>query len=388
MKKITACFIVFITFTLFWAVSAYAVENRDIEVHVNGIALSSDLKPVISSDRVYVPLRTIAETLNYKVDYQDATKTAIISNTDTKIKFSLNDMSATVNGLPVQMPVPAMIINGRIMAPVRFVAESFNCLVNWSDWIGLEEGPRGLVDIYSEYPVNINGQLSISSIFYSMTKPVGDPEGHEITCNYALPQIHGLSGKDYESAFNKSFSDKLEDVKKEVAQGGSDAIDSAKTDGFAYDYSYEGGYTCGAIQNDIVTITLNGYMYSGGAHGMGIQTCYVIDVNKSKTLSLHDVLQPGQASEDAVVSVINALANASPDEYGLFNEENKVSADEVFRTYEGAEKTGNFYFEGGNIVIFFQPYEIGPYAAGFITFKIPAEKISGFIRPEYLKILR
>ena len=39
----------------------------------------------------------------------------------------------------------------------------------------------------------------------------------------------------------------------------------------------------------------------------------------------------------------------------------------------------DFYIDGDNLYIYFPPYEIGPYAAGFITFKIPFSEISGMI---------
>ena len=163
--------------------------------------------------------------------------------------------------------------------------------------------------------------------------------------------------------------------------------DSASS-GYAYDYSYEGGYVCSSIGDSIVTITINGYIYAGGAHGTPIQNTFVMDVNKSKSLTLQDVLIPGTAYETAVVNAINALAAAHPDDYVLYEDANTVTADEVFRNEDGSNRTGNFYFEGGNLVIYFQPYEIGPYSSGFITFKIPADSISDYIQPDYLKILQ
>jgi len=374
-------------FAVFGAISAYAANNGVIEVHLNGVTLPSDLQPVIQSDRVYVPLRTIAEALNYNVDYDDTTRTAVISNQNAKLVISLDSLSATLNGTAVDMPVPAMIINDRIMVPVRFLTESFGCSVNWYDYNGAEEGPRGLVDIYGAIPTTINGQISISSLINNTVTPVGDQDSHTITSNYAIPQIHGLNNADFEAQLNQSFQDDLTAEKQAVTDGGNDAVNSAAS-GYAYDYSYEGGFTCDSIGSDIITITLNGYVFMGGAHGSPIQTSIVIDNNKSKTLSLHDVLLPGQVSEDAIVSVINDMAAANPDDYVLYEDTNTVTADQIFRNEDGTERTNNFYFEGSNLAIFFQPYEIGPYSSGFITFKIPADKIADYIQPEYLQLLR
>jgi len=387
MRKFLDSLAFLLIYVLLGSVPSYAAVNKDIEIHINGVTLSADLIPIIRSDRVYVPLRAIAEALSFAVDYDDNTKTAIISNSDTNIQIPLNSQSAAVNGSAVQMPTPAIIMNNRIMVPVRFIAESLDCLVNWADWSWQDDGPKGLVDIYSKMPTNINKQLSVSSLYYNLTKPAGDPENHEITCNYAVPQLHGLNNKSFESELNKSFQVTLENIKKEVSKSGEEAINSA-ADGYAYSCGYDGTYTCGAIRNGIITLTLEDYIYLGGAHGMPQRSCIMIDVNKSKTLSLADILLPGKASEDAVVNTINDILRINPDDYGLFNPDNKVIADEVFRTDDGKAKLNNFYLENGNLVIFFQPYEIGPYAAGFITFQVPVNKVSEYIQPEYLEIIR
>ena len=39
--------------------------------------------------------------------------------------------------------------------------------------------------------------------------------------------------------------------------------------------------------------------------------------------------------------------------------------------FKGIDEGQNFYIDDNNLYIYFQPYDIGPYAAGFIIFKIP-----------------
>lgn len=40
------------------------VEYRDIKINANGKRINPELEPFIYSDRTFVPLRTIAESLN------------------------------------------------------------------------------------------------------------------------------------------------------------------------------------------------------------------------------------------------------------------------------------------------------------------------------------
>ena len=49
-----------------------------------------------------------------------------------------------------------------------------------------------------------------------------------------------------------------------------------------------------------------------------------------------------------------------------------------------AKEGQNFYFDEDNLYIYFQPYDIGPYAAGFITFKIPLKLISDIIETKII----
>lgn len=54
--------------------------------------------------------------------------------------------------------------------------------------------------------------------------------------------------------------------------------------------------------------------------------------------------------------------------------------DYVFKEdFKGIKFNQDFYIDKDNLYIYFSPYEIGPYSAGFITFKIPFSEIQGMI---------
>lgn len=56
------------------------VEYRDIKINVNGKRINSELEPFIYSDRTFVPLRTVAESLNKEVLWNDASNTIDIND--------------------------------------------------------------------------------------------------------------------------------------------------------------------------------------------------------------------------------------------------------------------------------------------------------------------
>ncbi len=89
-------------------------------------------EPVIVNDRTLVPLRAIFEKMGAEVVWDDATKTVTATREDTTVSLTIGSDQLMVNGEAVTIDVPAQIINDRTMIPVRAIAESFGCEVNWN----------------------------------------------------------------------------------------------------------------------------------------------------------------------------------------------------------------------------------------------------------------
>ena len=49
------------------------------------------------------------------------------------IELPIKSEFAKVNGKDIPLDVPAQILNGRTMVPVRFIAEALGCEVEWLD---------------------------------------------------------------------------------------------------------------------------------------------------------------------------------------------------------------------------------------------------------------
>lgn len=100
-------------------------------VSYNGEKIAFDQIPVIENGRTLVPLRAIFEKLGAEVSWNDATKTVTAVKDGTAITLTIDSTSATKNGEAVTLDVPATIINGRTMVPVRFIADCFGVSVSW-----------------------------------------------------------------------------------------------------------------------------------------------------------------------------------------------------------------------------------------------------------------
>lgn len=101
-----------------------AAANSLIKVIVNGNEIITDQAPIIVSGRTLIPLRSIFEALNASVDYDQATQTVYANKGNTTISLKLGSKIATINNVNVELDVPAQVINGRTLVPVRFVSEA------------------------------------------------------------------------------------------------------------------------------------------------------------------------------------------------------------------------------------------------------------------------
>ena len=109
-----------------------AKPQPNIKVILNDQELQFDTAPTMESGRVLVPLRVIMESLGASVDWDEATNTITATKPGIQVRLIVGGM-AYKNGQQVYLDVPAKIINGRTMVPLRFISESLGCQVNWDD---------------------------------------------------------------------------------------------------------------------------------------------------------------------------------------------------------------------------------------------------------------
>lgn len=103
-----------------------------INLTIDGTPIKTDAPPVVLEGRTLVPLRAIFEALGANVEWDNATKTATAIKAGTEIKLTLNNKTASVNGIAQTLDVPAQSIDGRTMVPARFIADNLGYTVGWN----------------------------------------------------------------------------------------------------------------------------------------------------------------------------------------------------------------------------------------------------------------
>lgn len=109
------------------------LQGDAIPVILNGVELACDQPPLIVDGRTLVPLRAIFEGLGAAVDWDGATRTVTSTLDGTTIVMTVDSAVMYKNGEAVTLDVPAKIVNGRTMVPVRAVGEAFGADVRWDD---------------------------------------------------------------------------------------------------------------------------------------------------------------------------------------------------------------------------------------------------------------
>ncbi len=106
--------------------------QRCPRIVVNGQDVTfPDQRPVIENGRTLVPARGVFEALGAKVSWNGNTSTAKIQTNRKDITITIGQRYIVVNAKRMPIDVPAKIINGRTMIPLRAVAEALECEVGW-----------------------------------------------------------------------------------------------------------------------------------------------------------------------------------------------------------------------------------------------------------------
>ncbi|MCR4419048.1 MAG: phosphate ABC transporter substrate-binding protein PstS family protein [Clostridia bacterium] len=110
---------------------AAAARAADISVRVDGKELVLDSPPVLDQGRVLVPMRAVFEALGATVKWEAATQTVSGQKGNTSVILKVGQKQATVSGKSVALDAPARLVSGRVLVPLRFVAEALGASVSW-----------------------------------------------------------------------------------------------------------------------------------------------------------------------------------------------------------------------------------------------------------------
>ena len=132
MKKLTSLLLALLMLMGMMAVPTMAAAD-EVSVYLFGEKLEFDVPAQIVNGRTLVPVRKIFEELGYKVDWDNDTRTAIAVSEERTIRITENSYTMYVNDEEKTLDVPAQIIGGRTMVPARAISEASGYKVDWDN---------------------------------------------------------------------------------------------------------------------------------------------------------------------------------------------------------------------------------------------------------------
>ncbi|MHB9095183.1 MAG: stalk domain-containing protein [Eubacteriales bacterium] len=162
-------------FLVMLAVPAYA--SQTVKVLIDDEKITFDVNPVIREGRTLVPTRKIVESIGGDVAWNPNNQTVTITKDKTTIILVINSKIAKVNDQDIELEVPAVEINGRVMVPARFIGENLNAEVKWdpSTWTVILNSPKNIDEEafalllkaqeksadYKKFKADFNGNFSV-----------------------------------------------------------------------------------------------------------------------------------------------------------------------------------------------------------------------------------
>lgn len=209
-------------------------------------------------------------------------------------------------------------------------------------------------EMYFSYPIFEDTSVLYTAINSEITESLNSV--FDYGSSMAISD-HNFDSQNSESADTSSEGDVI-----------SEPNSAGLSDGEASDYVlppywFNVYYNIYTNNEKILSFGLYDYQYTGGAHGLSVGSFYSYDLEKKKLIKLSDLFEP---KFDYITYINDQI-------YRKIDSETKHDPESAYAYYDfnGITEDVKFYIEDNNLVIFFDQYEIAPYASGTPTFKIP-----------------
>ncbi|KAB3531537.1 DUF3298 and DUF4163 domain-containing protein [Alkaliphilus serpentinus] len=177
--------------------------------------------------------------------------------------------------------------------------------------------------------------------------------------SFKYPMVYGLSDPMIQQRMNYRIYSLMLEVISELINPYSNTITYVT-----------GFYEIKTNERDVLSITLNATGDFGGAHPMSVVKALTFDVKTGDEYELYQLFLP---DSDYIQRMSDMIA--------IQIKERDIP---LLGDFKGISPTQDYYIADKALVIFFQLYEIAPYAAGFPYFVIPIYDVSDIIVPDGL----
>ena len=106
--------------------SKLVIGSKSLVINIGGMnrEVVMDVEPYIENNRTMLPIRFLAEALGFKVDWDNASRTVILTDKDNVVKIPVDTNQIIVNGKVFESDVKPSIKKDRTMLPIANIARA------------------------------------------------------------------------------------------------------------------------------------------------------------------------------------------------------------------------------------------------------------------------
>ncbi|WP_236692939.1 stalk domain-containing protein [Aneurinibacillus tyrosinisolvens] len=305
----------------------------------------TSIATINKDNTTYIALRSLNNYLGLSTNYEKATQVVKIEGRGRVLQINLQNNAITLNGQLILFGPKPIGQDNTTYLPLRFLLERMGYDVSY-------EQARKLIEIHAiqENKLKIQSQV------------IGaDGDGKSLLVYY--PVISGYENVAVQqkiNAFLKAEADRnvaagSKQMQQAVAENNKILADNPKAT--VRQPSFDGHYTVTYNEKGRLSLFVDYYIYTGGAHGVTARVPYTFDLATGNVLSLKEVAD-GNAN---YVSIINSKIKAQIKSRKML----------LLNPFQTIEADRDYFLNRTGVVIYFTNYEYTSFAEGMPEFVIP-----------------
>ena len=137
-------------------------------------------------------------------------------------------------------------------------------------------------------------------------------------------------------------------------------------------YIYNVDFDVKKNSDSILSIVVNIYQYSSGAHGYYENISYNIFIEDGTILNLNDLFKEGSDYRNVINKIIRESIKENNQDY----------------SFKSISENQKFYIQDNQLILYFDLYEIAPFVGGIPEFRIDIDKINHILNEKYINIFK
>lgn len=315
------------------------------------------LKAVVREGELYLPVRSVSESNGFAVRWLHEEQTVTISTGNKVISIDLPENKIISNGHETYMLCKPVLLENRVYLDAAFFTDNLGLKVQWDKGNNLV-----ILSDLNENKLTIN-TVQISS------------ENAALKTMVQYPVIEGLEYKQIQDELNLLFK-KIADAAVQEGKENADLLAPyvSKNPNMPGQCETYLNYQIKYNRNNYLSLIFQNYQYAGGAHGNTVQSGYTFSLENGRKYTLKDLFK----SESDYITILSDTVKEQLVKREL--------TEALFRPFERISEDQGCYLSNNGLVVYFQQYEILPYASGIQEFTADYNLLTDLLKePEIIK---